>query len=124
MVLGYGLIDSERRMRERHERALGGRADGDDEDVENQHAQIIKFIAALGEKHHGSRAILKVMAVKQGISSDQDIDELLDGSADRRIQVPVLGNVLKDIGPGEVMAPLNMVEILSVDEPLLMAGES
>ena len=61
--------------------------------------KIIKFIAARGEKDSGRRAILKAMAVKQGTSSDQDIDELLDGSSDRRIQVPAyLGNVLRNIG--------------------------
>ena len=47
------------------------------------------------------------MVVKQGISSDQDIDDLLDGSSKRQIQLPAyLRNLLRDIGLGEVMAPV------------------
>ena len=66
--------------------------------------KIIQLIAALGEKDSGHRAILKAMAMKQGMFSDQDVDDLLDGSSDRRIHVPAyLRNVLQDIGLGEAL---------------------
>ena len=51
----------------------------------NQNVQIIKVIAALGENDGGRRAILKAMALKQGMFSNQDVDDLLDGSSERRI---------------------------------------
>ena len=83
-------------MRERQERAHGDYERADDEDAENQNVQIIKLISALGGKDGGRRAILKAMAVKQGISSDQDIDDIMNGSAERRLQVPAyLRNVMK-----------------------------
>ena len=48
------------------------------------------------------------------------VDDLLDGSSDRRIHVPAyLRNVVKDIGLGKVM-----VQLTPSDEPLLMAGDS
>ena len=53
VVLDHGSNDSERRMREHQERALGGPGSGDDEDVENQKVQIIKLIPALGQKDSG-----------------------------------------------------------------------
>ena len=76
----YGFIDSERRMREQQERFLSGHV-VDDEDTEDQNVQIIRRIAALGNKDSGRRAILSAMAAKQGVSSDQDIDDLLSGTA-------------------------------------------
>ena len=111
-------------MRTRQEGVVGGRDVCDDGDVENQNVQSIKFIAVLGKNGSDRRAILKAMAVKQGIFSDHDVDDFLDGSSERRIQVPVcLRNALRDIGLGEVMAPLNLFEIVeTADEPLLMAG--
>ena len=87
--------------------------------------QIIKLTAAFGEKDSGRRAILNAVAMKQGMISDQDVDDFFDVSSKRRIQVPgYLQNVLRDIGLGEVMAPLNLFEIAAVDEPLLVAGDS
>ena len=124
VVLDNGLVDSERRMRERHERSLGGRDVCDDEDVEGQNVQVIRLIAALGEKDSGRRAILKAMALKQGMFSDQDVDDLLNGSSERRLHVPAyLRDVLQDIGLGETLA-LSLFEIVVADEPLLMAGDS
>ena len=125
VVLDNGLIDSERGMRTQQERVVGGRDVCDDGDVENQNVQIIKLIAALGEKDSGRRAIPKAMAVKRGMFSDQDVDDLLDGSSERRSHAPAyLRKVLQDIGFGEVIAPLNLFEIVPADEPLLMAGGS
>ena len=97
----------------------------DDEDVENQNVQIIQLIAALGEKDSGRRVVLKDMAMNQGMFSDQDVDDLLEGSSGSRLHVPAyLRNALQDIGLGEAMAPLNLFEIIATDEPLLMAGDS
>ena len=56
-VRDNGLIDSERRMRERPERTLGGHDIVDDEGVEDQNVQIIRLIAALGSKNSGRQAI-------------------------------------------------------------------
>ena len=65
------------------------------------------------------------MALKQGMFSDEDVDDLLNGSSERRLQVPAyLRDVLRAIGLGETLAPLNLFEIVAADEPLLMAGDS
>ena len=42
--------------------------------------QVLQLIAVLGEKDAGRKAILKAVAGKQGVSSEYDIDRLLDGS--------------------------------------------
>ena len=113
VVLDDGLVDSGRQMRECQERSLISRDVCDDEDVENQNVQIVRFIAALGEKGSGRLAILKAMALKQGMFSDQDFDDILDGSSERRLHVPTyLQRVLQDIGLNKTMAPLNLFEIV------------
>ena len=59
------------------------------------------------------------------VSSHEDIDDLMSGSAERRLLVPAyLRNVMKYIGLGEVMTPLNLFEIIGGNELLLMAGDS
>ena len=78
----YGLIDSERRMREQQGRSLSGHVI-DDENMEDQNVQIIRLIAALGKKDSGRRAVLSAMVAKQRVSSEQDIDDLLSGTAKR-----------------------------------------
>ena len=110
-------------MRERQERSLGGRGDSDCDDIQDQNVQIVKLIAALGAGDNGRRTILKAMAAKQGIDSEA-AEDILDGRSDRKIHVPAyLRSTLQDIGLGEVMAPLNLFEIVGLaDEPLLMAG--
>ena len=93
--------------------------------MRDQNVHIIKLISALGNKDSGRRTILKAMPANQGISSDEDINDLMSGSAERRLHVPAyLRNVMKDIGLGEVMAPLNLSEIVGGNELLLMAGDS
>ena len=87
-VRDNGVIDSERRKRGWQGRSLGGSDLADDEDIENHNVQIIKLISALGNKDRGRRAILKAMADKYGLLSDHDIDQLLEASPDRKIQVP------------------------------------
>ena len=108
-----GPIDSERRMRKRQERALGGHDTVDDEDCEDQNVQIIRLIAALGSKDSGRRPILSAMAAKQRVSSEQEIDNLLSGMVERRFQLPAYSrNVLSDIGLGDAIAPLNLFEVV------------
>ena len=68
-IRDYGLIDSERRMREQQERSLSGHI-VDDEDTEDQNVQIIRLIAALGNKDSGRRLVLSAMAAKRGVSSE------------------------------------------------------
>ena len=54
------------------------------------------------------------MALKQGVFSDQDVDDLLNVSSERRLHVPAyLRDVLRDIGLGETLAPLDLFEIVS-----------
>ena len=87
--------------------------------------QIIRLIAALGNKDSGCRAILSAMAAKQGVSSEQDIDDLLSGTAKRRLQVPAyLRNVLSDIGLGDSIAPLNLFKLVGDAKPLLLGSDS
>ena len=119
-----GPIDYESRMRERQEHSLGGHDIVDDEDVEHQNAQIIRLISALGNRDSGRRAILAAMDAKQGVSSNQEIDDLMSGTAERRLQVPAyLRNVLSDIGFGDAIASLNLFEVVGGAELLLLAGE-
>ena len=108
-------------MREQQERSLSGHV-VDDEDTEDQNVQIIRLIAALGgNKDRGRRAILSAMAATQGVSSEQDIDDLLSGTAKRRLQVPAyLRSVLSDIGLGDAIAPLNLFELVGGADRLLL----
>ena len=87
-VRDNGLVDSEQRIRERQERSLGGHGSGESGDIQDQKVQIIKLISALGANGNGRKAILRAMAAKQGIFDEHDIDDIRDGSSDRRIQIP------------------------------------
>ena len=105
-VRDNGINDSERRMRERQEHALRGHDRVNDEDVENHNVQIIRLIPALGSRDSGRRAILTAMAAKHCVSSDQQIDDLMSDTAQRRLQVPAyLRDVLCDIGLGDALSP-------------------
>ena len=57
-------------------------------------------------------------------ASSAAAEDILDGRSDRKIHVTAyLRSTLQDIGLGEVIAPLNLFEIVGpADEPLLMAG--
>ena len=85
----------------------------------------MQLIAVLGEKDAGRKAISKALAGKQGFSSEYDIERLLDGSSDGKLQVPTyMRGTLADIGLATALAPLNIFEIVAGEEPLLMAEDS
>ena len=76
-----GLIASERRMRERQERSVGGSGDDSQDEVQDQNIQVVRLIAALGAQDNGKKTIIKAMAAKQGIDSE-DAEDILEGRSD------------------------------------------
>ena len=86
---------------------------------------MLLLIAVLGEKVVGRKAILKSLAGKQGFPSEYDFYRLLDGSSERKLQVPAYTRgTLSDIGLATALAPLNIMEFAAGEEPVLKAGDS
>ena len=57
------------------------------------------------------------MALKQGMFSDQDVDDLLEGFSERRLHVPAyVRNVLEDIDLSEAVAPLNLFDCGNLED--------
>ena len=68
---------------------------------------------------------MKALVGKQGFSFEYDVERLLDGSPDRKLQVPAYTRgTLADVGLATALAPLNIFEIVAGEKPLLMAGDS
>ena len=96
-----------------------------DAELEDRNTQVAKLIAALGSTgESGKRAVLEAIARKQGIDDATEVDKILEGKSDVKLQVPRhLRFPLESIGLGEALAPIHIIETL---EPggILMAGES
>ena len=70
----------------------------------------MKIIASLGESGAGRRAILRAVAARQGIESDEEIEGMLDGKTESKIDVPVgLRGAFHSIGLGHAMSPVNLI---------------
>ena len=93
-------------------------------ETEEESLQVVKLIAAMGKGDSGRRAILKAVALKHGITAEDEINKLMDGTAGSRLQVPEhLRAAMCEVGLSEAIAPINIFEIKE-REPLLMAGDA
>ena len=62
--------------------------------------------------------------MKQGITSEDEIDRLMDGKADAKLQVPAyLREAMCEVGLSQALVPVNLFEIREKD-PLLLAGDA
>ena len=127
VVLDYDVIESERRARESRRSPWSfGEHDGcDDQETERLNTQMVQLIVALGERGSGRRAILKAVAEKQGIESEDELQALLDGTAKTKLRVPsFMREALTSIGLSKALAPVSVVEIAAGGEAILTAGDA
>ena len=83
-----------------------------EEEINGQSAQIAKLIVSLGGNDSGRRAIFRAVAERQGIVSDQELDNLADGSSGQKLCVPArLRSALIEIGLQGSLAPINLFEV-------------
>ena len=124
-LLHWDSIDSERPAAEEYQRdresrktaacwafgapdtALGGRET--DEQARAHNGQVASLINALGEIGAGRRAMLRAVATRQGIDDEDDVEDLLHGRSERKLQVPPgLREDLHGVGLGHALMPVNL----------------
>ena len=92
-----------------------------EESTEDRNRQVARIISALGETGAGRRAVLRAIALRQGIENDDEIEAILHGRFDRKIDAPPgLREVLGDIGLGPLLAPANM--LMTVEKESILAA--
>ena len=81
-----------------------------DESTEDHNRQVAKIMNALGETGVGRRAILRAFALRQGIDDEEEIEDILHGRSDRKVDAPPgLREALGDSGLGPILAPVNVL---------------
>ena len=85
--------------------------------------QVAKIINALGGSGAGRRAILRAIALRQGNDDEGEIEDILHGRSDRKVDAPPgLREALGNIGLGLLLAP-GIVLMTREREPILAATE-
>ena len=84
--------------------------------------QVGKLIQALGASGSaGRRAILVAVVQKQGITAEEDIDALMNGESEVKLQVPAsLRSTLSEVGLGRLLAPINVLTIAEDPQQILL----
>ena len=89
----------------------------DTEGVNGQNAQIAKLIVAVGDND-------SAVAKRQGFASDQELDDLADGSSGQKLCVPAhLRSALIEIGLQGALVPINLFAVREKD-PVFLAGDA
>ena len=74
----------------------------------------------LGESGAGRRAILTAIAEKQGILDPAEIEKLQTGKSNTKLHVPAgLRETMQDIGLGDVLAPVHILEFAEPEHILV-----
>ena len=73
---------------------------------------VAKLFGALGESGAGRRVIRRAVAARQGIVDEEDVEDLLHGRSDHKLQVPPgLREALRSVGLGHALAPVNILTV-------------
>ena len=123
-VADWSMIESERRAYEDYANeqqlrrrthscdALGSAdtASGAGMAAEEHNEQVAQLINALGESGAGRRAILRAIATPQGIEDEDEIEDILHGRFERKLDAPPgLREALGSIGLGQTLVPINLM---------------
>ena len=77
--------------------------------AEEHSEQVAQLINAWGESGAG-RAVLRAIAVRQGVSDEDEIDDILHGRSERKLDAPPgLREALGSIGLGQALVPINLM---------------
>ena len=91
----------------------------ENERIAEHNENLVQLIETLGGKHRGRRAILRAVALHQGIP-EESIDEMIEGESEYKIRVPPeLRSAMKGAGLGHTLMPVNILEIANTNEILI-----
>ena len=77
--------------------------------AEEHNEQVARIINTLGESGAGRRAVLRAIAQRQGIDDDDEIEDMLHGRSERKLDAPPgLREALGSNGLGQILAPINL----------------
>ena len=92
------------------------------EDAELHNSQIVRIVELLGASGSGKRAIIKAMAEIHGIDDPEEIERMNSGESNVKLRVPAgLRSTLRDVGLGELLAPVNLITVSETVEVLVNA---
>ena len=85
----------------------------------------MKIINILGQSGSGRRAVIQAIAKTQGIEDDEELEQLYSGKSQKKLMVPTsLREVMRDIGLGDMLTPLHMLEVVETQQQILMSGDA
>ena len=93
--------------------------------AEDHNEQVARLINALGESGAGRRAILRAIATCQGISDEDEIEDIIHGRAERQLDAPPgLREALSSIGLGQTLVPINLTMTREKESILASTNET
>ena len=120
-VLDYGEIEREKSAREKSKATTScfnfDTVDAQcDVDMSKQNTEVAKIIELLGKDGAGRRAILKAVALQQGVTSEDELEKLYDGTSGQQLRVPPsIREAMVEIGLGDRLVPIN---VITTSDPL------
>ena len=105
----------------RHRAQWDGRA-GQHTHTHNE--QVASLINALGESGAGRRAIVRAVVTREGIDDESNIEDLLDGRSEHKLQVPPgLREALHEVAPGHALMLVNFLLTKEKDSVLVATDD-
>ena len=98
---------------------------GIESEAEDHNSEVAKIIDVLGSSGVGRRAVLKAVAGTQGITSEDELERLYDGASQEKLKVPrSLRKAMKNIGLGDMLAPVSIITCAEPDQILEVNEEA
>ena len=138
-VADWSMIDAERRANEEYANAQRMRrsthslyafgdadtASGAGIAADDHNEQVARLINGLGESGAGRRAILRAIAIRQGIEDEDEIEDILHGRSERKLDAPPgLREALGSIGLGQTLVPINLMMTREKESILTATNET
>ena len=125
-IADYEDIDRERNQHEDNCYCAFGIRGTCEVGIESAHnRQVMKIIIILGQSGSGRRAVIKAIAKTQGIEDDEALEQLYSGKLQKSLMVPTsLREVMRDIGLGDMLTLLHMLEVVETQQQIIMSGDA
>ena len=93
--------------------------------AEEHNEQVARIINTLGESGAGRRAVLRAIVQRQGIDDDDEIEDMLHGRSERKLDAPPgLREALGSIGLDQILAPIKLMVTRDKDAILTATNEA
>ena len=98
---------------------------GPSSEVEDHNSEVARIIDVLGSSGVGRRAVLKAVANTMGITPEDELERLYEGTSQEKLKVPKsLRKAMQNIGLGEMLAPVHILTCAEPDQILEVNEEA